>query len=42
MMWPDFASMHFKNPELLWLLLLVPVIIVYFWKIKKKSHPNSD
>ena len=38
MMWPDFASMHFKNPELLWLLVLVPVIIVYFWKVKRNSR----
>ena len=38
MMWPDFASMHFKNPELLWLLVLVPVIIVYFWKIKRNRR----
>jgi Ca-activated chloride channel family protein len=37
-MWPDFASMHFKNPELLWLLVLVPVIIVYFWKVKIKNR----
>lgn len=37
-MWPDFASMHFKNPELLWLLVLVPVVIVYFWKIKRKNR----
>jgi Ca-activated chloride channel family protein len=30
--------MHFKNPELLWLLVLVPVIIVYFWKVKRNSR----
>jgi Ca-activated chloride channel homolog len=38
MIWPDFASMHFKNPEVLWLLVLIPVVIVYFWKVKRKAR----
>lgn len=40
MSWPDFASVHFRNPELLWLLLLVPGMILYFWKIKRFTRPR--
>jgi Ca-activated chloride channel family protein len=31
---------HFRNPELLWLLILVPVMIWYFWKIKRNTRPR--
>ncbi|MBL7923007.1 MAG: VWA domain-containing protein [Bacteroidia bacterium] len=32
--------MHFRNPELLWLLLLVPVMILYFLKVKRYRRPQ--
>lgn len=37
---PDFHSMHFKNPELLWLLLIVPLMAVYFWQVKRFKRPR--
>jgi len=39
-MWPDFNSMHFKNPELIWLLILIPFLVFYFWKVKRKTRPQ--
>lgn len=40
MMWTDFAELHFRNPEFLWLLLLVPAMLFYFWKIKRFRRPR--
>jgi Ca-activated chloride channel family protein len=34
------AGVHFKNPELLWLLLLVPVMIWYFYQVKRHTRPR--
>ena len=34
------ADMHFKNPELLWLLLIVPVMVYYFFKVKRHTRPR--
>lgn len=34
------AGIHFKNPELLWLLLLVPIMAWYFFVIKKHTRPR--
>ncbi len=40
MNWADLSNFHFKNPELLWLLVLVPFMIFYFWKIKRNTRPR--
>ena len=32
--------MHFRNPELLWLLLLLPLMAWYFWKVKRQKRPR--
>jgi Ca-activated chloride channel homolog len=32
--------MHFRNPELLWLLLLLPLMAWYFWKVKRRKRPR--
>ncbi|MFM9055194.1 MAG: BatA domain-containing protein, partial [Bacteroidota bacterium] len=37
---PDFASMHFKSPELLWGLLLVPALWLYHFKVKVPRRPH--
>lgn len=33
-------NIHFKNPELLWLLLLIPVMIFYFFRVKRHTRPR--
>ncbi len=35
-----FASFHFKNPELLWLLLLLPMMVFYYWRFKRFKRPR--
>ena len=40
MMWPDFSGMHFRNPEMLWLLILLPSMLFYFWKVKRFKRPR--
>jgi len=37
---PDWSGIHFKHPEFLWLLLLVPGMLFYFWKYKRYKRPN--
>lgn len=36
----EITSFHFKNPEWLWLFLLVPLMIFYFLKIKRFTRPR--
>ena len=31
-----FQEITFKNPEFLWLLILLPLMIFYFWRIKRR------
>lgn len=33
-----WSDIHFKNPELLWLLLLIPIMIWYFLVVKKNRR----
>ena len=35
-----FQDITFKNPEAFWLLLLVPMMIFYFLKFKRKTRPR--
>jgi len=35
-----FNDINFKHPELLWLFLLVPIMIFYYWKIKRYHRPR--
>ena len=36
----EFSPTHFRNPEFLWLLLIVPVLALYFWRYKRKRRPR--
>lgn len=36
----DITTFHFKHPELLWLLLVVPLMIFYFYKVKRYKRPR--
>ena len=35
-----YSDIHFKNPGLLWLLILVPMMIAYYWFIKRNTRPR--
>ncbi len=35
----DLTSFHFKHPELLWLLLIIPFMAVYYFKVKRHKRP---
>jgi len=35
-----YSDIHFKNPYVLWLLLLVPLMIAYFLFIKRNNRPR--
>lgn len=35
-----FHDITFRDPEFFWLLLLLPLMIFYFWKIKRKTRPR--
>lgn len=37
---PDFASLHFKSPEILWGLLIVPLLLFYHFKVKVPRRPH--
>lgn len=37
---PDFNIIHFRNPELLVLLALLPLLVYYFFAVKRKSRPT--
>ena len=36
----DFSPTHFKNPEFLWLLVIIPLLGIYFWKYKRNRRPR--
>lgn len=40
MVWPDFDLIHFRNPELLWLLLVIPFLVYYLIAVKRKNRPQ--
>ena len=40
MMLPDFNTIHFRNPEFLWLLILIPAMVFYFWQVKRFKRPR--
>lgn len=40
MTWWQEHFYQFKNPEWFWLLLLVPVLAIYFWKYKRYKAPT--
>lgn len=40
MIWNDFSGLHFRNPEVLWFLLLLPFMVLYFWKVKRFKRPR--
>ena len=35
-----FNDITFKHPEFFWLLLLLPLMTWYFWKVKRKTRPR--
>ena len=35
-----FNDIIFRNPEYFWLLLFLPLMIFYFWKVKRKTRPR--
>jgi len=39
-LWTDFSGVHFKHPEFLLGLLLVPFMVWYHWKLKVRNRPR--
>ncbi len=35
----DWSSFTFKHPQFFWLLLLVPLMAAYYWKVKRFTRP---
>ena len=35
-----FQDITFKNPEIFWLLLLLPLMVFFFWKVKRNTRPR--